>query len=220
MHAAGSLAGRVLRVQRDAAACVLPGVAGHPLRAALPCHRQPAARRGHGRRLRSGRYTASWVWRRHCSALHLQSVALQDISVRLNCYTLMSSAATTACRCACSSTLTDCQGLRASASLPRTARRNECAVARTLRCSRETTARLAAVQVLARRPHSQDAVFAWHQDVAYWPPFTQDASTVTCWLAVTDATVDNGCMRFVPGSHAEPSIRPHVPGGCCSQALG
>ena len=80
---------------------------------------------------------------------------------------------------------------------------------------------LAAVQILAKRPHSKDAVFAWHQDVAYWPPFTQDASTVTCWLAVTDATFDNGCMRFVPGSHAEASIRPHVPGGgCCSQALG
>jgi len=76
------------------------------------------------------------------------------------------------------------------------------------------------LQILAKRPHSKDAVFAWHQDIAYWPPFTQDASMVTCWLAVTNATVDNGCMRVVPGSHAEASIRPHVPGGCWLQALG
>ena len=79
-------------------------------------------------------------------------------------------------------------------------------------CFGNTTV-LGALQILAKRPHSEDAVFAWHQDVAYWPPFTQDASTVTCWLAVTDATVDNGCMRFVRGSHLEPSVRPHLPGG-------
>lgn len=31
-------------------------------------------------------------------------------------------------------------------------------------------------------------------------------------LAVTDSTVENGCMRFVRGSHREPTIRQHFPG--------
>ncbi|MGI8793937.1 MAG: phytanoyl-CoA dioxygenase family protein [Acidimicrobiales bacterium] len=64
-------------------------------------------------------------------------------------------------------------------------------------------------QLLAKRPFKEDAVFAWHQDMAYWIE-TRDTRTATCWLAVDDSTVDNGCMRFVPGSHHEP-IRPHRP---------
>ncbi|MGH7214482.1 MAG: phytanoyl-CoA dioxygenase family protein [Tepidisphaeraceae bacterium] len=24
---------------------------------------------------------------------------------------------------------------------------------------------------------------------------------ITCWCAMDDATVENGCMRYVPGSH-------------------
>ncbi len=45
-----------------------------------------------------------------------------------------------------------------------------------------------------------------------WPPFTSDVSTATCWLAVTDSTRENGCMRFVPGTHKEPQLRAHAPG--------
>jgi hypothetical protein len=39
----------------------------------------------------------------------------------------------------------------------------------------------------------------WHQDSAYWPirPFR----LITCWIALDEATVANGCMRFVPQSH-------------------
>jgi len=64
-------------------------------------------------------------------------------------------------------------------------------------------------QLLAKRPHKDDAVFEWHQDQAYWPVFP-DPRTATCWLAVDDSTLENGCMRFVPGSHRGP-IRPHRP---------
>ena len=39
-----------------------------------------------------------------------------------------------------------------------------------------------------------------HQDSAYWtnidPP-----NLVICWMALDDATEENGCMRFIPGSH-------------------
>jgi ectoine hydroxylase-related dioxygenase (phytanoyl-CoA dioxygenase family) len=65
-------------------------------------------------------------------------------------------------------------------------------------------------QLLAKRPLRDDAVFAWHQDMAYWPD-TPDTRTATLWLAIDDSTVDNGCMRFVPGTVHEPRLRPHVP---------
>ncbi len=64
-------------------------------------------------------------------------------------------------------------------------------------------------QLLAKRPFQTDAVFEWHQDQAYWPVFP-DPRTATVWLAVDDSTLANGCLRFVPGSHAAP-IRPHRP---------
>jgi hypothetical protein len=64
-------------------------------------------------------------------------------------------------------------------------------------------------QLLAKRPFKQDAVFEWHQDQAYWPVLA-DARTATCWLAIDDATLENGCMRFVPGSHRE-ALRAHRP---------
>ena len=63
-------------------------------------------------------------------------------------------------------------------------------------------------QLLAKRPHRRDAVFAWHQDMAYWPD-TPDTRTATLWLAIDDSTVDNGCMRFVPATNHEAELRPH-----------
>ena len=66
-------------------------------------------------------------------------------------------------------------------------------------------------QLLAKRPNSPDSVFAWHQDSAYWPPLELDPSTCTCWLAIDDSTRANGCMRFLPGSNAEPETRPRAP---------
>jgi len=64
-------------------------------------------------------------------------------------------------------------------------------------------------QLLAKSPGRPDAVFHWHQDQAYWID-TEDRRTATCWLAVDDSTVENGCMQFLPGSHREP-VRPHRP---------
>jgi ectoine hydroxylase-related dioxygenase (phytanoyl-CoA dioxygenase family) len=64
-------------------------------------------------------------------------------------------------------------------------------------------------QLLAKRPFKDDAVFEWHQDQAYWPVFP-DPRTATVWLAIDDSTLENGCMRFVPGSHLLP-LRPHRP---------
>lgn len=40
---------------------------------------------------------------------------------------------------------------------------------------------------------------AWHQDASYWP--LTPSKAVTVWLAIDDADQENGCMRFVAGSH-------------------
>jgi phytanoyl-CoA hydroxylase len=77
-------------------------------------------------------------------------------------------------------------------------------------------------QLLAKQPFKDDAVFAWHQDMAYWPD-TPDRRTATFWLAVDESTLDNGCMRFVPATNAETALRPHEPvfgGRGESHALG
>lgn len=39
----------------------------------------------------------------------------------------------------------------------------------------------------------------WHQDGGYWP--LDPPKVVTLWLAVDEATVENGCMRVLPRSH-------------------
>jgi phytanoyl-CoA hydroxylase len=40
----------------------------------------------------------------------------------------------------------------------------------------------------------------WHQDHPYWP-IIQPADLVSAWVALDDATVENGCMWMVPRSH-------------------
>ncbi len=64
-------------------------------------------------------------------------------------------------------------------------------------------------QLLAKSPNKPEAVFNWHQDQAYWID-SDDRRTATCWLAVEDSTIENGCMQFLTGSHLEP-VRPHRP---------
>lgn len=43
------------------------------------------------------------------------------------------------------------------------------------------------------------AFVSWHQDLTYWG--YEGVSEVTAWVALTAATQENGCMRFVTGSH-------------------
>jgi hypothetical protein len=65
-------------------------------------------------------------------------------------------------------------------------------------------------QLVAKPPGHADAVFHWHQDLAYWP-VTPDTRTASFWLALDVTDLDNGCVQFVSGSHAEPRLRPHEP---------
>ncbi|MEL6478467.1 MAG: phytanoyl-CoA dioxygenase family protein [Pseudomonadota bacterium] len=45
-----------------------------------------------------------------------------------------------------------------------------------------------------------DKVVSWHQDITYWGMGETDHE-VTAWLALSPASNEAGCMRFVPGSH-------------------
>jgi ectoine hydroxylase-related dioxygenase (phytanoyl-CoA dioxygenase family) len=50
------------------------------------------------------------------------------------------------------------------------------------------------------KPPRHPGVVAWHQDYSYWtraaPP-----RHATCNILLDDATLENGCLHFVPGSH-------------------
>jgi hypothetical protein len=39
----------------------------------------------------------------------------------------------------------------------------------------------------------------WHQDGIYWD--LEPMNVITLWLAIDDSTVENGCMRVIPGTH-------------------
>lgn len=48
----------------------------------------------------------------------------------------------------------------------------------------------------------------WHQDRAVAHASGDATQMVTVWLAITDATVDNGCLQVIPG---RPQMYPHCP---------
>ncbi len=39
-----------------------------------------------------------------------------------------------------------------------------------------------------------------HQDNSYFK-VTPNTAGITCWMALDDATIENGCMHYIPGSH-------------------
>ena len=53
---------------------------------------------------------------------------------------------------------------------------------------------------LFSKPARHGGVVAWHQDYSYWTR-TKPMSHLTCWIALDDATRDNGCLHYVPRSH-------------------
>lgn len=57
-----------------------------------------------------------------------------------------------------------------------------------------------------KEAHSSSVV-SWHQDLTYWG--LDDADETTCWVALSPATAQSGCMKFVPGSHKKQLV-PHI----------
>jgi hypothetical protein len=50
------------------------------------------------------------------------------------------------------------------------------------------------------KPALHGGVVAWHQDYSYWTR-TIPMHHLTCWVGLDDATIQNGCLYYVPGSH-------------------
>ncbi len=50
------------------------------------------------------------------------------------------------------------------------------------------------------KPAFDGAPTPWHQDAAYWDPNIIKKS-ISIWVPLQDATIENGCMQFLPGSH-------------------
>ena len=61
--------------------------------------------------------------------------------------------------------------------------------------------------MLINKAPGTNTITPWHQDEAYWVN-VPDKRAASCWLALDPATIDNGCMWFVPGSHLLP-VRAH-----------
>ncbi|MEM7034485.1 MAG: phytanoyl-CoA dioxygenase family protein [Chloroflexota bacterium] len=49
----------------------------------------------------------------------------------------------------------------------------------------------------------------WHQDLGYWP--LEPEVVVTLYLAIDEATPENGCMKVIPGTHK--TLRDHAESG-------
>lgn len=50
------------------------------------------------------------------------------------------------------------------------------------------------------KPAHHGGVVAWHQDYSYWTR-TQPLAHLTCWVGLDDASQENGCLQYIPGSH-------------------
>ena len=53
-------------------------------------------------------------------------------------------------------------------------------------------------------------LLSWHQDSGVFDPEADDTLILTVWIALTEATEENGCLVVIPGSHKY-GIRRHVP---------
>src|SRR5215217_7819002 len=52
-------------------------------------------------------------------------------------------------------------------------------------------------QALIKRPWANPT--AWHLDMPFWS--FSDRRAISIWVALDDATLENGCLFFLPGSH-------------------
>ena len=58
-------------------------------------------------------------------------------------------------------------------------------------------------QALIKRPWANPT--AWHLDTPFWS--FSDRNALSIWVALDDATVENGCLYFIPGSHKKASFQ-------------
>jgi len=64
------------------------------------------------------------------------------------------------------------------------------------------------VTYIIKEPHTNNFA-SFHQDLTYWG--FDGTEQVSAWLALSPATAESGCMRFIPGSHRS-GLRDQVTG--------
>ena len=57
-------------------------------------------------------------------------------------------------------------------------------------------------QALIKRPWANPT--AWHLDTPFWS--FSDCNAISIWVALDNATLENGCLFFIPGSHKQTSF--------------
>ena len=62
------------------------------------------------------------------------------------------------------------------------------------------------VNLYPKEPND-DRFISWHQDAAHWG--LDNNRIVTVWVALSSATLENGCMRMIRGSHRQGTV-PHI----------
>jgi hypothetical protein len=57
------------------------------------------------------------------------------------------------------------------------------------------------------KPAAKGREVPWHQDGEYWP--MRPLATCSVWIALDPVSTENGCMRFIPGSHKQQELYRH-----------
>jgi phytanoyl-CoA hydroxylase len=58
-------------------------------------------------------------------------------------------------------------------------------------------------QALIKKPWANPT--SWHLDTPYWS--FEDRNAISIWVALDDATLENGCLFFIPGSHKKTTFQ-------------
>jgi hypothetical protein len=58
------------------------------------------------------------------------------------------------------------------------------------------------------KPAEEGYETPWHQDGHYWP--IRPLANCTVWVALEESTVENGCLRVIPRSHAGKQLHEHL----------
>lgn len=60
----------------------------------------------------------------------------------------------------------------------------------------------------AKMPREEKSKVPWHQDLGFLDPVAEGTFMVNFWIPLVDATVENGCLEVISGSHRA-GLRPH-----------
>lgn len=62
----------------------------------------------------------------------------------------------------------------------------------------------------AKMPGENRSKIPWHQDLGFLRPEAEGTFMVNFWIPLVDATVENGCLEVIAGSHRS-GLKPHGP---------